>query len=121
MGNQNAQVTENSFGFGVTWHPLNNPFVREKNILFLSLGMRTGFMKLATPTNGEEANYSVFSLPTLTGGLKYTFRSGLGVRIAASLEKILLDRVRMNQPSVTLPSRAEFIDGRLSFGLTKLY
>jgi len=89
--------------------------------VFVGLGMRTGIMRLSTPSNGDQANYTILSLPTLHAGIKYTFKSGVGLRLSGQLENVSLEKIENNSPEVQLPSRAEFIDGRLNIGLTKLF
>jgi hypothetical protein len=121
VGDLNARIDEYSFAGGIFWHPFQSPFVVGQNIVFVGLGTRTGIMRLSTPSNGDQANYTILSLPTLHAGIKYTFKSGVGLRLSGQLENVSLEKIENNSPEVQLPSRAEFIDGRLNIGLTKLF
>ncbi len=119
VGQLNAQTLEYSLGLGMTWHFLHSPFASNTNIPFLSLGVRTGVVRLTSA--GEEANYSMESFPTIAGGIKYNFRSGIGLRLAASFEKLILEQTESNQTVSALPQKEEILEGRLSFGVTKFY
>jgi hypothetical protein len=121
VGNLNAQFDDYSFHGGFQWHPFHSPFVMGQNIFFVSIGLRSGVVRLSTPSNGDAANYGIFSLPSLSTGIKYNLRSGLGVIFTGSIERSYLEKIRNNRPDVDLPQRAEFIDGRINVGLTKLY
>lgn len=119
VGQLNASSKEYSIGLGLTWHMLHSPFATAVNIPFLSVGLRTGVNKLTS--NGEEANYSMESFPTIAGGIKYNFRSGVGLRLAASLEKLILEQTESNQTISALPQKEEILEARLNLGLTKFY
>ena len=121
VGDLNARIDDYSFAAGIHWHPFKNPFVVGQNIFFVGLGLRTGVMRLSTPSNGDQANYTILSLPTIQAGIKYTFKSGVGIRLSGQLENVSLEKIENNRPEATLPTRAEFIDGRINIGLTKLY
>lgn len=119
VGQLNATSKEYSLGLGMTWHMLHSPFATAVNIPFLSLGVRTGVNKLVT--TGEQANYSMESFPTIAGGIKYNFRSGVGLRLAASFEKLILEQTESNQTVSTLPQKEEILEARLNLGVTKFY
>ncbi len=121
VGDLNARIDDYSFSGGIFWHPFQSPFVVGQNIFFVGLGMRTGVMRLSTPSNGDQANYTILSLPTVQAGIKYTFKTGVGLRLSGQLENVSLEKIENNSPEVQLPSRAEFIDGRINIGLTKLF
>lgn len=119
VGQLNAQTLEYSLALGMTWHMLHSPFASNTNIPFLSIGVRSGVVRLTSA--GEEANYSMESFPTIAGGIKYNFRSGVGLRLAASFEKLSLEQTESNQTVSALPQNEEILEGRLSFGVTKFY
>lgn len=121
VGQLNAQFDERSIGIGFNWHFLQAPWAVNRNIPFIGLGIRTGVGTLKIPSAKEEANYTMFSFPVAIAGLKYNLRSGWGLRLAASVEKLLLDQTENNLAGGNLPARTDFLDGRVSFGFTKFY
>lgn len=121
VGNLNAQFDERSIGVGFNWHFLQAPWAVNRNIPFVGLGIRTGVGTLKIPTSNEEANYSMLSFPVAIAGMKYNLRSGWGLRLAASVEKLLLDQTENNVAGGDLPARTDFLDGRISIGFTKFY
>lgn len=121
IGNLNARSQEYSLSLGVTWHPFETPFSIDRNVPFIGVGFRTGVTNLSTPSTRDEANYYLLSFPVIVGGLKYSFRSGLGLRVAMSVEKLTLEQTEANREVSSLPTRQDILDGRVNFGLTKFY
>lgn len=121
VGDLNARVTETSFSVGGNWHFWQFPFAVEKNIPFVGAGIRTGIASLAIPSRGERGSYTVLGVPMVVGGVKYNFRSGWGLRLAASMEKLLMEQTSVNVRGGNLPQRTDLLDGRLSMGLTRFF
>lgn len=122
IGQLNAQLDERSLGIGANWHFLQPAWAVNRNIPFLGLGVRTGVVTLKVPSNGQQANYSMISFPMAVAGFKYNLRSGLGLRLAFSVEKLLLEKTEDNVTTDSvLPKRTDFLDGRIAFGLTKFF
>jgi len=119
VGQLNAQSTEYSLAVGGTWHMLHSPFMFDRNIPFISVGFRTGVNRLAT--TGEEANYDMNSFPTIVAGIKYNFRSGMGLRVGVGFEKLQLEQTKSNNLNAVLPQREDIVEARLNLGLTKFY
>lgn len=121
VGDLNAQLDERSFGVGFNWHFMLPAWAVNRTIPFLGTGVRMGVATLKIPSTTQQANYSMLSVPMVVGGLKYNLRSGWGLRLALSMEKLLLDQTESNVANSELPARTDFLDGRLSFGVTKFF
>ncbi len=121
IGSLNAQATETSLALGAAWHPFRSPFTVGQNIPFVGVGVRSGVSRLQVASTGEKGNYALFSAPALVAGVKYHFTSGWGLRVAGSVEKLLLEQTGTTRLDGDLPGRTEILDGRLSIGLTKFH
>lgn len=121
VGQLNAQTEEYSFGAAGAWHFLHSPFAMDRNIPFVSLGVRSGVATLRLPDAGDKANYGVFSFPQLAAGIKYNRRRGIGFKASVSVEKLLFEQSSSNRPGGNLPSRLELLEGRLNLGVTKFF
>lgn len=114
--NSNASVDETSISLGANWYPLYVPYAVESPVIFLGTFMRSGWASIEAPTIGEKANYTVLSLPGFLAGLRYNFRSGVGLRVVGSLETLQLERFQSNKLVAVLPDRTNLVDGKMGFG-----
>jgi len=118
IGARNARYTESGLALGFNWHPWQFPTVVGQSIVFVGAGVRNGRASLELAT-GERGSYGVFAIPMLVGGVKHNFRSGWGLRLALSVEKLQLEQTATNSVGGELPGRTDLQDGRLSLGLTR--
>lgn len=112
---------EYSFAFGLTWHPFAPPNAMERNIFFAGLYFRYGWGSYSIPSAGENGVYQVYSFPGLKTGLKYNFQNGYGLRLSASFENILADRIERDVEGGSLPDRVGHLEGKLSVGLSRFF
>lgn len=120
-GTFNAVSTEYSGAFHFNWYPFTSPNTIESNIVYFGLTMRYGLMRASIPSLNEEANYQVYTFPGFKGGIKYNFNNGFGGRLAFGLEQINLEREVRSFDGGQLPDRLSFLEGKMSFALSKFF
>lgn len=113
----NAGVDEFSLTAGANWYPLYPSYTVEAPVFFIGTFLRSGYATVAAPTPGDKANYTVLSVPGLWGGMRYNLRSGVGLRILASMETLALDRYESNKEGSILPDSTQIVEARAGFGL----
>ncbi|WP_408096203.1 hypothetical protein ACJVC5_14280 [Peredibacter sp. HCB2-198] len=113
----NANVDEYSFTGGANWYPLYAPYVIEAPVVFLGVYLRSGWASVEAPTVEEKANYTVLSLPGFRAGMKYNFKNNLALRVAASMERLELDRYEQSKLGSVLPDQTSVAEGKLNFAL----
>jgi hypothetical protein len=121
MGTKNANIDEYSFLFSGLWHLGESPFAVQKNIPFIGIGFRFGIMSTQVPTETAEANYTLTAFPSVMAGVKYFLPTGWGLRLMGSYERFSLDQMNNNNSTYVLPTRRQFLDGRVSLGMNKLF
>jgi hypothetical protein len=121
IGLYNAKATEISGALHVNWYPFSHPNTINENIVFFGILFRTGLASLDAPSLPETANYQVYTQPGIRGGIKYSFPTGWSLRMTASFEKILLDRLKSNNVYAVMPAREELIEGKVGFGIMRYY
>lgn len=117
----NATSTEYSAGAHLNWYPFQLSNALETNIIYFGVFLRTGFAALRVNKDNETGNYQVLTLPGFRGGIKYNFRNSYGVRLNGSLENITSSRIVREYDTGVLPNTANYIDGKISFGLSKFF
>lgn len=117
----NAGVDEVSLTAGANWYPLYAPYIVEAPVFFIGTFLRSGYATVAAPTSGDKANYTVLSVPGLWGGMRYNLRSGVGLRVSASMETLNLDRYESSRTESVLPDNTQLVEARLGFGLNYMF
>jgi hypothetical protein len=117
----NAGVDEFSLTAGANWYPLYAPYTVEAPVFFIGTFIRSGYATVAAPTPGDKANYTVLSVPGLWGGMKYNLRSGVGLRVIASMETLSLDRYESSKTESILPDSTQLVEARAGFGLNYMF
>jgi len=120
-GTLNALTSEYSGAAIVNWYPFYAPNVIEKNIFYASVIARYGQASAVIDSAGEAGNYTVYAFPGLRVGVKYNLRSGFGVRMTASRETLLYDRVIRSDDAGDLPDRKVLQEGKVGIGLSYLF
>jgi hypothetical protein len=120
-GTLNAVSTEYSGALHFNWYPFISPNSIETNIVYIGLTMRYGLMRAAIFSLNEQANYQVYSFPGLRGGIKYNFNNGFGARIAFGLEQLNIEREVRSFDGGELPDRVSYLEGKMSFALSKFF
>lgn len=113
----NAGVDDFSLTAGANWYPLYAPYTVEAPVFFIGTFLRSGYATVTAPTPGDKANYTVLSVPGLWGGMKYNLRSGVGLRVNASMETLNLDRYEASKEGTVLPDNTQLVEARVGFGL----
>lgn len=118
IGSSNAVATEISFANAIHWYPWLKPNIVEENLFFFGLSFRFfGRANLDIPATSEQGIYSVSSIPGLRAGVKYNFKSNFGLRVLASFENLVLDRIERNFVG-NLPESLNATDMKVSFGVS---
>lgn len=117
----NTTSVEYSIAGHINWYPFVKANILERNIIFFSLLFRTGLARLSLSQTNEEGNYQISTIPGFRGGIKYNFSNGYGVRLMAGYENILASRIIREYDQGFLPDRANYLEGKLSIGLSKFY
>jgi hypothetical protein len=115
IGDLNAVAQEYSALGALNWYPFLLPNTIEENLFYFGISMRYGISNLSIPEQSEEGVYSLTSLPGFRVGVKYNFRSGFGIRVLLSYEKLDLSRIERNIVN-DLPELVEADDLKLSIG-----
>lgn len=121
IGTTSAISTEYSAAAHVNWYPFRLPNVLEANIFYIGLLARTGLSDLSIPTEDEKGNYQVYTLPGIRGGIKYNFSNSYGLRLTLGAENIRVERIVRNEAAGDLPDRANYLEYKLSVGLSKFF
>lgn len=116
--NLNASLDEYSVSGGVNWYPVYAPYVIEAPNIFLGTYIRSGFAAVKSPTANQKSNYTLLSLPGVRLGMLYNFNSKLGLRIAASMETLNLDRYEQSDFNSVLPDQVKLVEGKMNFALS---
>lgn len=120
-GDANVVTREFSGSLHLNYYPFYQPNILERNILYVGLMTRYGLADLEIPSAGEEGNYTVQTLPGFRGGIKYNFKGGIGLRLLLGLENIAYERIVRNYRGGDLPDRANYLEYKLSVGLSKFF
>lgn len=120
-GTLNAVSTEYSGVLQLNWYPFHSPNTIDQNIVYLGLLVRYGFLAAEIASEGEQANYQVNSFPGIKAGLKYNFSNTFGARLSFGLERINLEREERTNDAGVFPDRESFVDGKLSFAISKFF
>lgn len=115
--NSNAATNERSLSLGAKWYPLYAPYTVEAPVVFLGIHVRSGQMSMRSPTFGDRANYTLLSVGGIQAGLRYNIRSGLGLRIAGSVETLQLERYQFDRYGSKLPDRTNIFEARTGVAL----
>lgn len=114
---QNADMNETSAAVGARWYPLYAPYMVEVPVIFLGIHARRGSAKVTMPTDNSRGNYTLTSIGGLQAGLRYNFRSGVGLRIAGSVETLQLERYQFSRYGSRLPDRTNLVEARTGIAL----
>jgi hypothetical protein len=117
----NVTITEYSLAAQVNWYPFIKPNILERNIVYFGIVFRTGLSRIKLSDTNEEGNYQVSTLPGFRGGVKYNFGNSWGLRLQGGYENINVARIVRTYDGGLLPDRANYIEGKLSLGLSKFY
>lgn len=115
--NANAEFSEKSLVAGARWYPFYTPYMIEAPVIFLGIYGRTGTAQAKSPTFGDRANYTLYSLPGIQAGLRYNIRSGLGLRITGSVETLQMERYQFDRFGSKLPDRQNLVEARTGIAL----
>lgn len=115
--NRNASVDETSLSGGINWYPIYPPHAVEAPAFFVGTFIRSGLASMNAPSVNERSNYTLLTMPGLRGGMKYSFKNGLGMRIALSMENMQLDRYEQSTFGSILPDQAEIVEAKMNFSL----
>lgn len=113
----NADLEERSVTIGANWYPLYAPYAVESAVIILGTYFRTGLAAAESPTLGEKANYTLFSLPGIRAGMKYLMRNNFGIRLIVSMETLKLERYESSQYNSNLPESTNLVEAKLNIGL----
>jgi hypothetical protein len=114
---QNAKLDEVSVALGVNWYPYFPPHAIEAPAIFLGAFVRSGTARVESPSLAQKSNYTLLTIPGLRGGMKYNFKNKIGLRLAFSLERMLLDRYEQSTFGSVLPDQANLVEGKMNFAL----
>lgn len=117
----NVKSTEFSLAAHVNWYPFYNTNVLNQHIVYFGLLYRYGVASVSNETSNEVGNYVVRTFPGMRVSLKYNFENGYGYRIHAGFENLNTERFSSTDTSGNLPNRANYIEGKLSFSLSKFF
>lgn len=117
----NVTSTESSIAGQINYYPFVKPSILERNIVYFGILFRTGLSRLKLADTNEEGNYQLQSIPGMRAGIKYNFSNSYGVRLQAGYENITVSRIIRTYDGGELPDRANYIEGKISVGLSKFY
>jgi hypothetical protein len=120
-GSLNVAQTEYSLAGHLNWYPFYDATVVDANIVFFGALFRYGMATARNNSTGENGNYQVFTLPGFRAGVKYNFKNSIGVRLVGSYESIRSERIVKSADNGTLPDRAFYKEGKISFGISRFY
>lgn len=113
----NASLDELSVALGANWYPYFPGHAIEAPAIFLGAYVRSGTASVKAPSLSQKSNYTLLTLPGLRAGIKYNFKNKIGLRLAFSLERILLDRYEQSTFGSVLPDQANLVEGKMNFAL----
>ncbi len=118
VNNLLGKVTDYSWRLAMNFYPWNKPTALRTNVLILGAGIRRGSATIGL--NGNSANYSLSSIPSLSGGIKYNLYSGLGFRVMGYIEPTSwsFESTTGSQPFPLSISRTNY---KLSLGMTYIF
>ena len=114
----NAAQEEYSFAGFVNWYPFLNASSLDRNIIFMSLGFRTGFSSLFSSELQEYARYQSLVFPGFRAGIKYNFSNSFGARVYGQIESVELGKTT---GSTNFASSTSYTDGKLGLSLSRFY
>lgn len=76
LGGVNGRFEEGSVFGAVNYYFFNRPDMVRKYLLYGGVGIRRGNATVTSPSLSKDYEFSVFSIPTLQGGMKYRFSAG---------------------------------------------
>lgn len=117
----NVTSLEYSIAAHINWYPFVKANILEQNIVYIGILFRTGLSRLALSQTQEEGNYQVGTFPGFRAGIKYNFSNGYGVRLMAGYENITLSRIVREYDKGFLPDRENYLEGKISIGLSKFF
>lgn len=120
-GELNLKSTEISAAVHVNWYPFLVPTILERNIVYVGSHLRYGRSRVQNDSFGEEGNYQIYSFPGLRLGVKYNFEQGFGARLFFNYENITVSRIIKSADEGNLPDRSSYLEGKLAFGISKLF
>lgn len=120
-GGINVASTEYSMALQLNWYPYYTPEVLERNIIFLGVLYRFGYSRIVSDTTGEEGNYQLSSLPGIRAGIKYNFKSNIGLRLYTGVESIKISRITRSADDGALPNSASYLEGKVGLGISKFF
>lgn len=120
-GSLNAVSTEYSGALHFNWYPFHSPNTIEQNIVYFGFHIRYGLLYANIPSRNENANYQINSFPGIKAGLKYNFNNSFGARASFGFERINLEREVRSADDGVLPDRETYVDGKLSFAISKFF
>jgi hypothetical protein len=120
-GNVNAISLAYSGALHINWYPFHPPNTIERNVVYMGMLFRTGVSALMIKSNNEVGNYQLMSIPGFRMGVKYNFSNSYGLRMTFAYENIRLDRIAKDDSSGALPDRENYLDGKLTIGLSKFF
>lgn len=120
-GDYNAIGLDYSAAMSLNWYPFRASNSIGKNIVYVGAHFRYGFGSYEIESLEEKGNYQIFSFPGLSAGVKYNFSNGYGARLSASFENITGDRTIKTVDDGELPDRINYLDGKISIGLSRFF
>ncbi len=120
-GDLNVLSTEYSLAFQINYYAFNQPSTVNAPVVFLGFLYRYGLARLTNNSTDEEGNYNIQSMPGLRLGIKWNMESGYGFRLQGELENIQVSKIEKSDSEGVLPDETNYINGRLSLGLTKFF
>jgi len=118
IGGFNAAQEEYSFAGFINWYPFLNASSLDRNIIFMSLGFRTGFSSLFSSELQEYARYQSLVFPGFRAGIKYNFSNSFGARVYGQIESVELGKTT---GSTNFASSTSYTDGKLGISLSRFY
>lgn len=120
-GDLNVLSKEYSIAFQINYYAFNEPDSVNIPIVYIGMLYRYGLARLTNNTTDEEGNYILQSLPGLRVGTKWNMENGYGFRMQGELENIIVNKIEKSDSEGVLPDKSNYINGRLSLGLTRFF
>ena len=120
-GTLNIAQTEYSLAGHLNWYPFYDPTTIEANIIYVGLLLRYGIGIASNYGTGENGNYQLYTFPGVRVGIKYNFRSGIGIKLTGSYEDIQAERTIKDFDDGTLPNRSFYQEAKFSLGISKYF
>ena len=120
-GTYNLESLEYSVASHLNWYPFIRSGTINRNIFFFGLTARFGYSSLSNNTTGDTGAYQVYSLPGVNVGIKYNFENSWGYKIMMSYQSIIVEKVVRAEDGDILPNEDNYIEGKMSAGITKFF